>query len=225
MTCIAGLVDGDNIYLGGDSATSGSASFVTIKANAKVFSIGPFVVGAAGNPRVGQLLQCAFAPPMPMSADANPYEFLVTDFVDALRATLKAGGVAERTNEQEFIGTGDATSSILVGYRGCLFQIGSAYTVTVARDGFDAIGSGAQAARGALHATQGKDPLTRMRLALEAADHFTDSVRCPFTILRLRTYRANPRLEAVECHEIECDFGETEQPQAHEDGAPSSPAA
>jgi ATP-dependent protease HslVU (ClpYQ) peptidase subunit len=224
MTCIAGLVDGDNIYLGGDSATSHGRS-ITIKANAKVFSVGPFVIGVAGNPRVGQLLQWAFTPPLPTSADTNPYEYMVTDFVDALRSTFRSRGVAARAHEQESIGIDRTASGILVGYCGCLFKIGPAYDVNVASDPLDAIGSGADAARGALYASQGKDPLTRIRLALEAADHFTSSVRCPFTILRLRTYRANPRLEAVECHEIECDFGETEQPQAHEDGAPSSPAA
>jgi ATP-dependent protease HslVU (ClpYQ) peptidase subunit len=225
MTCIAGLVHEDCIYLGGDSATSVGTS-VTIKANTKVFSNGPFVIGVAGAPRVGQLLRFTFTPPAPDTADdsveeLDPYEFMVTTFINAVRATLKEGGFLRRELEQEFIGG----SSLLVGYHGALYRVDSNFGITMAQDDFDAIGSGAQAARGALHASQGKDPLTRMRLALEAADHFTVSVRCPFTILRLRTYRANPRLEAVECYEIECDFGETEQPQAGEDGAPSSPAA
>jgi hypothetical protein len=59
--------------MGGDSATSISAagSGVIVKANHTVFCVGPFVIGVAGLPRVGQLLRFAFMPPPQDPADAD----------------------------------------------------------------------------------------------------------------------------------------------------------
>lgn len=221
MTCIAGLVHEGVVYIGGDSATTTQRPSVVIKVNHKVFCVGPFVIGVSGQPRVGQLLRFAFMPPPQNPADPDPYRYMVTTFVDAVRQTLKAGGLAQRKNEQEVI-----ESSLLVGYRGCLFQVSEDYGITVARDHFDAIGSGAEAARGALHASVGKGPLTRMRVALEAAEQFGTGVRCPFTIFRQTTRLTPPFVEEVECCEIEFALEHSEEPDGDTSSdASASPAA
>lgn len=219
MTCIAGLVHEGSVYLGGDSATSTriAGSSVVIKANPKVFCVGPFVIGVAGQPRVGQLLHFAFMPPPQDLEDPDCYRYMVTSFVDAMRQTLKAGGLAERVNEHEHF-----ESQLLVGYRGCLFQIGGTYSVTMAQDHFDAIGSGGEAARGALFASSGKDPLTRMRLALEAAEQFQTGVRCPFSVLRQDTHPIRPGVELEVCCEVEYSL---EDQELHNNATPDSGAS
>ncbi len=128
-------------------------------------------------------------------------------------------GLAQKANEQEVI-----RSELLVGYRGCLFNVGPGYEVTVARDPFDAIGSGGEAARGALHASPWRDPVTRMCLALEAGEQFAIGVRCPFTILRQETRLVSPSAEVVECCEIDFGLDERAEPDA-DSGASSSSAA
>ncbi len=74
---------------------------------------------------------------------------MVVDFVDSLRATLKERGWARNTqvNNQEEGG------HFLVGFAGRLLHVEADFQVGEARDGFDAVGCGSEAARGALFAT------------------------------------------------------------------------
>ena len=88
---------------------------------------------------------------------------MVVDFVDALRATLKERGWARVVNNQEEGG------HFLVGVSGLLFHVEGDFQVGEARDGFDAVGCGDEAARGALFATPHLKPEARVRMALSAA--------------------------------------------------------
>jgi ATP-dependent protease HslVU (ClpYQ) peptidase subunit len=179
MTAIVGLVVGNDVHIGGDSA--GVAGHrLNVRADTKVFRRGPYLFGFTTSFRMGQLIRYALDVPEP--AERKLDAFMATTFIDALRDCLKKGGWARKENDREEGG------DFLVGLRGNLYTIYEDYQVAKAADGFAAVGSGAEVALGALFATQGSGlgPRRRVRVALEAAEHFTASVRGPFTVLSLR---------------------------------------
>lgn len=174
MTCIVGCVADGTVHLGGDSAGISGWS-LSCRADTKVFRNGPYVMGFTASFRMGQLLRHALTPPLPQPGE-NLSSFMVTTFVDAVRACLKEGGVASEKNSTEAGGT------FLVGLGGRLFRVGSDYQVVEQLTPFDAVGCGADLALGALHALTGQKikPRTRLRRALSAAEAFSAGVRRPF---------------------------------------------
>ena len=88
MTCIVGLVHGDSVYLGGDSAGVDWYS-LTVRADPKVFVNRGFAMGFTTSFRMGQLLRFKFVPP-PVPEGKDPYEYMVTDFVEGVRTCLRA---------------------------------------------------------------------------------------------------------------------------------------
>jgi len=183
MTCVVGLVDKGAVYIGGDSAGV-SGWDLTVRADAKVFRNKDVLMGFTSSFRMGQLLRYAFVPPT-HHPDIEIDRYMVTVFVDAVRACLKAGGYARKDSEEESGGT------FLVGYRGHLFEIERDYQVGEMHDGYGAVGCGAQIAHGALYAlstaARNIDPRGRVRCALEAAERHSAGVRGPFTIDVLET--------------------------------------
>lgn len=179
MTCIAGLVHNGRVWMGGDSASVAGWD-LTIRTDSKVFIKGPCLIGFTTSWRMGQLLRYRFTPPEhPPGMD--DHEYMSTLWIDAVRETLKAGGFARKDNEVEHGGV------FLVGYRGRLFKVDSDYQVGEAFLGFDAVGCGDQAARGALYATRniGLSPYDRLEMALDAAEQLSAGVRRPFIIYHL----------------------------------------
>ncbi|RKH05085.1 hypothetical protein [Corallococcus carmarthensis] len=176
MTCIAGVVHQGRVYVGGDSAGSNSWQLV-VRKDAKVFRNGPYVLGFTTSFRMGQVLRHAFRPPPPPRRTSALERFMVVDFVDALRATLKDAGFAHQENGQERGG------HFLVGVCGRLFTVEDDYQVGESRDSFAAVGCGADVARGALFATKGAKPVERVRTALRAAERFNNGVRGPFLVV------------------------------------------
>jgi ATP-dependent protease HslVU (ClpYQ) peptidase subunit len=174
MTCIVGLIDNDKVYMGGDSA--GVAEYdLTTRADPKVFANGSFLIGYTSSFRMGQLLRYKFKPPY-HRPEISIEEYMMTDFIDAVRQCFKDNGYAEVNNNRETAGI------FLVGYRDRLFMIGSDYQVGESLNKFDAVGCGGVFALGSLNSTAG-DPKERIRKALETAEKFSAGVRGPFVIL------------------------------------------
>lgn len=173
MTCIASVVHDGRVYMGGDSAGV-SGWDLTLRADEKVFSVGEFVIGFTSSFRMGQLLRHSFAPP-PISGDIARY--MVVEFVDAVRACLKAGGYAKKESDVESAGT------FMVGVRGRLFTVSDDYQVGEASAGYDAIGCGHAYAKGALNATRRSPPRSRLNAALAAAEAHSAGVRGPYVIV------------------------------------------
>ena len=176
MTCIAAVVWGNKVTMGGDSAVTGYVE-QTLAAK-KVFRHGSFLLGYSGSVRMCNLLAYVFAPPE-LPADMPIERYLTTLFADALRTALKDAGNAYKEKEQE-----QSAGYFLLGYRDRLFRIGSDYSFVEVCEGYDAIGSGCEVALGALHATHSLElaPRKRIELALEAAADFCTGVGGPFTI-------------------------------------------
>lgn len=177
LTCIVGVAHGGNVWIGGDSA--GVAGYaITLRADKKVFRNGDFIFGFTSSFRMGQLLEYSLNPPT-RHPDTDVFKYMVTDFADAVRACLKAGGFASRSDEAESGGT------FLVGYEGRLFRVDEDYQIGESIDRFDACGCGEEFALGSLHVTKKLKPRERVKVALEAACHFSAGVRPPVSIVEL----------------------------------------
>ena len=175
MTCIVGIVKNKKVYIGGDSAFI-SGWGIVVRPDEKVFQRDGITFGCAGSPRAANLLRYHLRIPEPSGNDLLRY--MATDFVNAMRDCFKEGGYAERENEAESI-----SSVFLIGVLGRLFECDSDYQMKEVRD-YAAIGSGEDAALGALFATRQKAPIARIQIALEAAEAYSWSVRGPFHILK-----------------------------------------
>lgn len=173
MTCIVGLVHDGKVHLGGDSA--GVAGWaMTVRADSKVFTNGPYIMGFTSSFRMGQLLRHAFDAPTP-DVD-NLDQFMATTFIDSVRKCLQMGGWASKEKDQEEGGT------FLVGVAGRLFRVCSDYQVGESVDGYEAVGCGGDIALGALYATEldGTAAHARVTVALQAAERFSAGVRGPY---------------------------------------------
>jgi ATP-dependent protease HslVU (ClpYQ) peptidase subunit len=172
MTCIAGVVDGGTVWIGGDSAGVGGYD-LTVRSDQKVFRNGPMIFGFTSSFRMGQLLRWALTVP-DHDPRVEPEKYMTTVFVDAVRECLKARGFAKCENQVETGGT------FLVGYKGQLFHVDDDYQVGIPADGFYAVGCGGDIARGALFATDHLPGDERIRKALAAAERCSAGVRGPF---------------------------------------------
>lgn len=190
MTCIVGLVDKGDVYIGGDSAGVAGLS-LSIRADEKVFGNGPFLMGFTTSFRMGQLLRYKFDPPA-QTVGQEDMRYMVTSFIDAARQCFSQNGFGDK----------EATrgGSFLVGYKSKLYSIESDYQVGIPATPFDAVGCGSDLALGALYATAGLKPEIRVRTALEAASSFSAGVAPPFTILKLAalsTKKVKPKKPAA----------------------------
>jgi hypothetical protein len=181
MTLVVGLVHGDRVYMGADSAEP-LGSDLSMRQDPQVFCRRPFLIGFPGFFRMGNLLRYALVLPK-YEPETDLQEFMVNEFVARVRKCFGDGGFLHRDKDtgQELGGP------FLVGYRGHLFTIQSDLRVVEALDGYDAVGIGDEAALGALYATQGEDPQPRVCSALHAAEHLTGAVRPPFHVSRLES--------------------------------------
>ena len=179
MTCIVGLVNKDKVFIGADSiAVSGTSR--TIRSDQKVFINGDMVMGFTSSFRMGQLLQYVLKPPM-LHSDQDVFEYMVVDFVEAVRTTLKEGGNARINDNEEYGG------AFLVGLKGRLFEIDNVFQVGESVIGYAAAGCGDDIALGSLFTSNdtGMDPEDRIHTALKAASSFSTSVAPPFHILSI----------------------------------------
>lgn len=183
MTCIVGLVDKGDVYIGGDSAGVAGLS-LSIRADEKVFGNGPFIMGFTTSFRMGQLLKYKFSPPA-QTVHQTDMEYMVTSFIDSCRQCFSANGFGDK--EATHGGT------FLVGYKGKLYTVEGDYQVGIPASTFDAVGCGADLALGAMFATEGMNPEKRVEMALSAASTFSAGVAPPFTIIKLSGDDVKPK--------------------------------
>lgn len=178
MTCIVGLVEHGTVYMAGDSGQFHGWDVTTLPGG-KVYEKGGCLFGSAGYARFRQLVQHHLR--IPFKGTLSLEEWAVTKLVPEMRSLLKEHGHATVQNATE-----SHESVLLIGAEGRLLKVGGDYTVTEATP-YGAVGCGQDFALGVLHATAtlGLAPFDRLRMALEAAGHFSAGVREPFTFLRL----------------------------------------
>ena len=174
MTCVVGIVQNGKVYMGADSA---SASGWTTRASEtpKLFKRGPYMIGYTSSFRMGQILHHMVD--LPEAEGEYTEAFMVTRFVEAIRAKFKELGFAKIDSNEETGG------EFLVGVGGKLFHIESDFQVQSYPDGMFAVGCGCQYALGAMQAREYEDGPTRIYAGLRAAEYFSDGVSKPFVVL------------------------------------------
>lgn len=177
MTCIVGMAHRGTVYIGADSASvAGWTSRITKLP--KVFKKGPFLIGYTTSFRMGQLLEHALHVPS-QSGERDDMKFMVTVFVEQVRLLLKERGMAKIESGAESGG------QFLVGYKSRLYSVQSDFQVNEMADCFDAVGSGAEYALGALSALTALAPPARLKRALAISAHFNMGVCAPFFVRSL----------------------------------------
>lgn len=177
MTCIVGLVHNGKVYMGGDSeCCDGSARYSLTEP--KVFLKQGFLIGSTGQLRLMQLLQYTLVVRERNTSESD-MEYLVNGFASAVRNLLKDNGYSEvNMNREDFFG------SILVGYRGNVYEIDPAFAVMHTSNAFHAVGSGYAFALGAMAAMPDEfTPHQKITRVLEIASEFAMGVRAPFHII------------------------------------------
>lgn len=179
MTCIVGLECASGVYLAGDSAlTDSDTGSISVMRDPKVSRRAHVVVGSSSNMRILQLVNHAFIPPV-QGEGVDDVQYMVTDFVRALRSLLKKDGCLKEDDSHD--------AQHLVGHRGSLYLIDSDFQAHRIACGWAAIGSGADVALGSLHTTSRlrMAPRDRLLAALRASEAHNAHVRRPFHTVRL----------------------------------------
>lgn len=180
MTCIVGIEHRGTVWLGGDSAaTDGAMNRVIIK-DPKVFLRGEVGFGVCGSPKVMDAL--AHGMELPTQEGGEDRAFLVSQLVPAIREGLKKlDAVVEHPARGTFF-----EGSMLVGYRGKLYQLEGNFQLIHSSDGYDSVGSGSLHALGSLATTSDvRDPKKRLLVALDAATK-NAGVAPPFVLVKVK---------------------------------------
>lgn len=177
MTLIAATVHNGKVHMVGDTYT-GFGATVERDTREKVWIVGDKVIGAAGNVRPILVFRYGFQfPDQPEGQDDDTY--MRFTFPQALRTHMQEHTHVGLNEDGELLGF-----SLLIGWRGRLWQVSGDLCVTESACGYTAIGSGAMVGLGALHVSRLQGgPYAALRVAAEAAALLAEAVRGPFTHL------------------------------------------
>ena len=171
MTCIAGLVDNNIIYIGGDRGISDDSSIMSML-QPKVIIKGDWIYGYAGSLGNGQLFDFIDLPDVKKKDDV--YKILRMDVVENYKSILDTHGSSKDDDSTDFV----------IGCLGRLFEFNTD-DWGVAEITEVSIGSGGNFALGSLYSTIGNDPIERIGLAIGAAITYSPTCQGPIDILSL----------------------------------------
>lgn len=177
MTCIVGYVDKDNkkVIIGADSAGVAGID-ITVRKDEKVFKVGDFVIGCTSSFRMIQLLRFSFNPPDVGEKDV--YEYMCSDFINAVRKCFKTGGYLQKYDDGDEKG-----GTFLVAYKDRLFKIDNDFQVGESYQEYDTCGCGSDYALGSIFSSSKSNVKTIVLDALKCAENFSGGVRGPFITL------------------------------------------
>jgi len=167
MTCIIGLVENGEVYIGADGASS-NGHFIENARIEKVFRNGKYVIAYTSSFRMGQLLQYCISLPDP--PEKVTLKFMVEEFIEIVRDEFKKYGYSKVESNEETGGT------FIVGVNNSLFHVYNDYQVGHYQDGFTVDGSGRYFAVGAMEALKDFDPEPRIARSIEIAGKFCTTV-------------------------------------------------
>lgn len=180
MTCIVGLVNKGDVWLGADSAATDRGLDRTIIGDPKVFIVNNVGFGVCGLPKVMDVV--AHAIDIPTQTGGSDRKFLVSELVPALRSGLKAFECTADEDGQSYF-----EGAMLIGYRGKLYTLQGNFQLINAAAGYDATGSGGDAALGSLrHTGNIRNPKKRLLKALETSAQHNAGVAGPFVLVTVK---------------------------------------
>src|SRR6266568_4356504 len=137
MTCIIGLLNNGNIYMGVDSIVF-SDTFYQIRKDEKVFFLNDkFIISFTGSFRIGQILRYNFKPPF-HPIDMDDMHYMCTLFVDSVMDCLVEKGAVK--TESGIVGSEEL--EFLVGYNKQIYHIQQDFQVGINSMNFISCGCG-----------------------------------------------------------------------------------
>lgn len=183
MTCILGVVTDTGVFLGADHQVTFGTEYADLLIP-KVWEAGPLIIGASGSARFGQIVKYHVHVEPPQWG-MNIVAWLVTTYVPAVSAAVDQYG----GKEEDGLFNGD----ILIAVYGHLYRIDRAGAVYWIDRDYEAIGSGASYAIGALAGLQrvgvAMFDRSHIELALAVACSFDAHCRPPFTVYERQAER------------------------------------
>ncbi len=172
MTTIIGIRHEGGVLMAADRQVSGWYEQNTLR-HAKMFERNNMLIGVCGTLRVAQLIQYHMTL-RAMYENETPMSFLTGAFSDALSEVTEKYKVADGANYGG-----------LLALKGELYTFDYTKTVCQAVHGYEADGSGASIARGALAATEViRDLDVRAQRVMEIAARHDLYTSAPFDIMR-----------------------------------------
>lgn len=172
MTCIVGLKDKNNVYIGCDSLGSNGV-IKTNRVDSKVFKKNDFLIGFTSSYRMGQILQYNLVV-TEQTSKQDDFEYMCTSFINGVRKCLKEGGYTKIDSNVESGGF------FLVGYKKELYEVQCDFQVSIIKEPYNSCGSGMYFALGSLHESvnvrKEKDHEKIITNAIKAASYFSPSV-------------------------------------------------
>lgn len=172
MTCIVGISNGDNVYIGGDRGISNNDNILSL-CRPKVAKNGEYIIGYAGSQGVGQLAHIMTTPVIGKDIEKT----LRTSFIKSLKTIIDEFGPSNLTESENH-------TDFLVGCKGRLFEI-STSDWSVSELEYSAVGSGSNIALGSLYTTSLYDLSIkeRVQIALDSAIALSPTCQAPIDIL------------------------------------------
>ncbi len=180
MTCIVAVSDGDRVHMGGDSCVAVGEDHMVCKIR-KVWNPRPgMAVGVAGHIAFFELLQDRVDWPAELP-ERGLLSAVRVRVGDAIRKA--AGDVGMDFAQDDEDDVEQPSGSFIIGVHGKIIIGDNASVFQETGEPFAAIGTGGAYARSLLWHTRGKHyrPKTRLKAALEAAEHYSLGVRGPWS--------------------------------------------
>ena len=167
MSLVIAVKDNDRVVLGADKQIStGDSKNHTSTKIWQVCDLPGAVMGGVGSARASQVIQYSGIIDKNHLSVEPTTEFVIQSLAPTIAATLKSNGVVVEPSEN---GACDLMpNAFIFAYKDKAWMIWNDLSVTELSDYF-AIGSGADVARGALYATEGKNPFERIVTSIDAA--------------------------------------------------------
>lgn len=162
MSCVCAISQKGNVYMAADSIGVAD-TYIIQRRDPKIYLNKNYIIGYCGSVRVGQVLEPRFFDP---PEDIN-------EFPDAMREQFRTKGCLSSSET----GTERFEALIAIGFKGKCYYIMSDFQLGENEEDFIAIGSGQSYALSALWLSRShKDPVFRLKKALQAASYFCTEV-------------------------------------------------
>lgn len=170
MSVAIGIETDGGAWLAVDSAISEDG--ICDLGGGKLIKRGSYAIASVGYARAADVLMHHLDVPGPVS-DEHVMSWAVTSLVPALQTLAD--------DHDPWKGKDDADDgwSLLVAVGGVILSVGGDYAIHRSQRGYQALGTGAAVALGALYATQGEDARIRCVSAVRAAATWCTTVREP----------------------------------------------
>lgn len=176
MTCIVALKQNNKMYLAGDSIGYGDYTWAVTRKDPKVFKVKGrnILVGYTTSFRMGQLLMFN-SKIFPKKGPYN-FEYMVTKVVPNLIKVYEENGFEKKQTDGQRDG-----GTFIVAFKDKFFEVQDDFQVQEVYEPFSACGCGRSTALASLMSTTHmKDPLERLRIAMEVTAKIMPGVAGPF---------------------------------------------